>query len=76
MGVDPSAANPPGVEVPPDLLELLAFLRATHPSFGSVADTLTDLAADDSVSPAVYDRVCDAVFTVLTAWAMKDAVPE
>lgn len=61
-----------GIELPADLEELLAFLRAAHPSFASVADTLTDLAADDSVSPEVYDRVCDAVFTVLTAWAMDE----
>lgn len=49
----------------------LAFLRVAHPSFVSVADTLVDLAADESVSPEVYDRVCEAVFTVLTAWAMN-----
>lgn len=47
----------------------LATLRAAHPSFGPVADTLVDLANDDTVSPQVYLRVCEAVFTVLNAWA-------
>lgn len=62
--------------LPLETRELVEFLRAAHPSFNSVADTLLDLAADDSVSPQVYERVCDAVFTVLTAWAMKGAVSE
>lgn len=62
--------------LPLETREGIEVLRAAHPSFNSVADTLLDLAADDSVSPQVYERICDAVFTVLMAWAMKDAVPE
>jgi hypothetical protein len=48
---------------------MLAELRAADPRFEAVADTLLALTEDDSVSPAVYDRVCSAVFTVLDAWA-------
>lgn len=55
--------------VPRDVMVGIAVLRDADPSFAEVADTLLDLAADDAVSPAVYDRVCLAVFTVLEAWA-------
>ena len=58
--------------LPPDLVEALTMLRDAHPSFASVADMLVDLADDESVSPKVYDRVCDAVFTVLYAWLEAD----
>jgi hypothetical protein len=32
---------------------------------------LLDLAADDTVSPEVYEKVCRAVFSVLNAWAER-----
>lgn len=47
----------------------IAIMRAADPSFGAVADTLLDLANDDTVSPEVYERVCAAVFVVLNAWS-------
>lgn len=54
----------------------LETLRTAHPSFGKVADTLVKvadtlvaLAYDETVTPQVYDRVCDAIFTVLYAWS-------
>jgi hypothetical protein len=59
------------VILPAETREGIEALRAADPSFGSVADTLLALAGDDSVSPQVYERVCDAVFTVLMAWARK-----
>ncbi len=37
--------------------------------FGEVADILLALAADDAVSPEVYEKVCRAVFVVLEAWS-------
>jgi len=49
----------------------LDVLRAADPAFGEVADTLVELANDRTVSPAVYDRVCAAVFAVLGAWAAR-----
>jgi hypothetical protein len=48
--------------------ESLQVLRAAHPSFEPVADTLVDLANDETVSPEVYTRMLDAVFIVLYAW--------
>ncbi len=39
--------------------------------FSDVADVLLDLAADDTVSPEVYEKVCRAVFSVLNAWAER-----
>lgn len=55
--------------IPSEVMDGIAVLREADPSFAEVADTLLDLAADDAVSPVIYDRVCSAVFTVLEAWA-------
>lgn len=44
-------------------------LVSAHPSFGQVDELLIGLAADESVSPAVFDRVCKALFVVLNAYA-------
>ena len=43
-------------------------LRGAREGFDEVADILEELADDPSVSPMVFDKVCRAVFTVLTAW--------
>ena len=60
--------SPKMPDAPDDLTDGIALLRDC--GFSDCADTLLDLAADDSVSPEVYERVCDAVFSVLNAWAL------
>lgn len=53
----------------PELAMLRHILVSSHPSFGRVDEILIGLAADESVSPAVFDRVCEALFVVLNAYA-------
>jgi hypothetical protein len=50
-------------------IEAIGVARLHEAGFGSVAETLLDLADDPTVSPDVYEKVCEAVFTVLNAWA-------
>ena len=57
-----------GTAQPPELAREIETFRSAHPLFGSVADTLLELADDTTVTPAVYDRVCEAIFTVAHAW--------
>jgi hypothetical protein len=54
---------------PPELEALREVLRRSHPSFVGIDAILMELAADESVSPRVFDRVCEALFTVLMAYA-------
>lgn len=50
-------------------VEAIGIARLHEAGFGSVADTLLELAEDESVSIDVYEKVCAAVFAVLDAWA-------
>ncbi len=52
-----------------DLAEGLIALRES--GFVQVADLLLDLADDDTVSPEVYEKVCEVLFQVLNACAEK-----
>lgn len=51
-----------------DIAHGLKMMRREDQRIGKAADVLEELAHDDSVTPYVYDRVCDAVFSVLDAY--------
>jgi len=53
----------------PELQALRDVLRRSHPSFVGIDDTLMRLAADEAISPANFDLICKALFTVLMAYA-------
>lgn len=57
------------IPLDPETMEGITTLRNAHPAFGKVANLLLELAGDRDVSPELYLRICDSVFTVLNAWA-------
>jgi len=51
-----------------ELDHLLAHMVEQEPRLELVADTLRNLALDDTVSPVVFAQVCAAIFRALDLW--------